>query len=191
VPLQIRVTESQMAQDSPLTNRIGTVFYLWGTPIVADAAKMAANSLTSVELMSSSDNCWSEVWSEGPLLGSMLSPQGKKMLGSQPLAMMVEGVFPDSFAGHEVPAWPTPPAAPGEAPALPPTPDLPAPVVPQPGQLFVIGSAKMFDDNILAAQQNALLLLNAVDYLAGSHELLSIRSKTLTQRAIKPVEANQ
>jgi ABC-type uncharacterized transport system involved in gliding motility auxiliary subunit len=49
----------------------------------------------------------------------------------------------------------------------------------------------MFDDNILGAGQNALLLLNAVDFLAGSKELLDIRSKTLTQRVIKPVEAKQ
>ena len=49
----------------------------------------------------------------------------------------------------------------------------------------------MFDDNILAAGQNALLLLNAVDYLAGSQDLLGIRSKTLTQRVIKPVDAKR
>ena len=42
-----------------------------------------------------------------------------------------------------------------------------------------------------AAQQNALLLLNAVDYLAGSPDLLNIRSKTLTQRVIKPVDAKR
>ena len=64
-------------------------------------------------------------------------------------------------------------------------------MVPQPGKLVLLGSAKMFDDNIIAASQNALLLLNAVDYLAGSRELLSIRAKTLTQRVIRPVEANE
>ena len=46
----------------------------------------------------------------------------------------------------------------------------------------------MFDDNIVGAMQNPLLLLNAADYLAGSQELLSIRSKTLTQRIIRPVD---
>ena len=49
----------------------------------------------------------------------------------------------------------------------------------------------MFDDNILAAHQNALLVLNAVDYLAGSTELLSIRSKTLTQRMIRPTQEGE
>ncbi|MFO7610389.1 MAG: hypothetical protein R6X35_14585, partial [Candidatus Krumholzibacteriia bacterium] len=62
---------------------------------------------------------------------------------------------------------------------------------PQPSRLLVVGSAKMFDDNIIAAPQNALLLLNAIDWLAGSEELLSIRAKALTQRVIRPVGDNE
>ncbi|HPF69952.1 MAG TPA: hypothetical protein PLQ13_04700, partial [Candidatus Krumholzibacteria bacterium] len=62
-----------------------------------------------------------------------------------------------------------------------------APVEARPSRLFVVGSAKMFDNNIIAAPQNALLLLNAIDELAGNGELLSIRAKTLTQRVIRPV----
>ncbi len=192
VPLQISVTESQMDQDSKLTNRIGSVFYLWGTPIETDETKLAANSLTTTTLMTSSPDCWQEVWSEGPLLSTMLNPRGKEMLGPQPLAMLVEGQFPDSFEGREVPDWPAAADAAEEADdPLAAGPDIPAPVTPAPGRLFLIGSAKMFDDNIIGAQQNALLLLNAVDYLAGSQELLSIRSKTLTQRVIRPVAANE
>jgi ABC-type uncharacterized transport system involved in gliding motility auxiliary subunit len=192
VPIQISVTESQMNQDSPLTNRIGSVFFLWGTPIVKDETVLAANSLTATSLMTSSDNCWTVPWSDGPVLSDMLAVQGKNMLGAQTVAMLVEGQFPDTFEGREVPAWPAPTAPEGEAlDPLAAGPLTPAPVTPQPGTMFLVGGAKMFDDNILAAQQNALLLLNAVDYLAGSHELLAIRSKTLTQRVIKPVDANQ
>ena len=33
VPFQIRVTESQMNPASPMVNRIGSLFYLWGTPV--------------------------------------------------------------------------------------------------------------------------------------------------------------
>jgi len=190
VPIQISVTESQMNQESQLTNRIGSVFYLWGTPITKDSTKLTANGLNTTDLMTSSEKCWSEPWSQGPLLSTMLDPRGKKLLGPQPLAMLVEGQFPDTFEGKDVPAWPTAPAADGQEPdPLAAGPDTPAPVTPAPGQLFLVGSAKMFDDNIIAAKQNALLLLNAVDYMAGSHELLSIRSKTLTQRVIKPVDA--
>ncbi len=191
LPIQIRVTEAQMDQDSPLVNRIGSIFYLWGTPVISDNDKLASHDLKVDDLIFSSDNVWAEPWSEGPVTGAMLSPEGKTMKGAQPLAVLVEGIFPDTFAGVEVPAWPqtADPAAADDP--LSQVQATPPPVDPQPGKLFLIGNAKMFDDNILAAPQNALLLLNAVDFLAGSRELLDIRSKTLTQRVIKPVEANQ
>ncbi|MBK7703876.1 MAG: hypothetical protein IPI34_13805 [bacterium] len=52
----------------------------------------------------------------------------------------------------------------------------------------MIGCAKMFDDMGLQAGQNALLLLNAVDALTHGEEMISIRSKALTQRVIRPVD---
>ena len=54
---------------------------------------------------------------------------------------------------------------------------------------MLVGCAKMFDDNVVGAMQNALLLLNGVDYLAGSQALLSIRAKTMTNRVIESVDA--
>ncbi len=192
LPIQIRVTETQMDQDSPLVNRIGTIFYLWGTPIISEADKLDSHGLQATELMHSSDHVWSEAWSEGPVTAAMLSPEGKTMTAAQPLAVLVQGVFPDTFEGEDVPAWPESgdPASAEEDP-LAQGSDTPTVVDPQPGGLFLIGSAKMFDDNILAAGQNALLLLNAVDYLAGSKDLLEIRSKTLTQRVVKSVTARE
>jgi len=113
------------------------------------------------------------------------------MSGAKPLAVMVTGTFPDTFADGEAPAWPTAPPPDGTEDPLNQIQSQPAPVDPAPGKLFLVGSAKMFDDNILAAGQNALLLLNAVDFLAGSQDLLNIRSKTLTQRVIKNVDAKE
>ena len=188
LPIQIRVTESQMDQDSPLVNRIGAVFYLWGTPIISDTEKLSENGLKMTELIHGSDNSWTEPWSDGPVTMGMLSPDRKTMIKDQALAVLVEGVFPDTYQDKDVPQWPQTDAAADEDP-LAQVQAVPEPVDPAPGSLFFIGSAKMFDDNILAAGQNALLLLNAVDFLAGSQDLLDIRSKTLTQRVIKPVEA--
>ncbi|MEN8007059.1 MAG: GldG family protein [Candidatus Krumholzibacteriota bacterium] len=191
LPIQIRVTEAQMDQDSPLVNRIGAVFYLWGTPVLSDLDKTAAHGLQVTDLIRSSDHVWSETWTEGPVTSAMLNPEGRSLDGAQPLAVMVQGTFPDTFEGRDVPAWPAAGNPEAVDDPLAQGPAAPAPVDPQPGRLFLIGSAKMFDDNILAAGQNALLLLNAVDYLAGSQDLLNIRSKTLTQRVIKPVEARE
>jgi len=187
LPMQIKVPEAQMSQKSGLTNRIGQTLFLWGTPVQNDPVTLKDNGLSSTELIFSSPDCWMEPFSEGRLPGTLFSPNGKEMLGPQPLAVMVEGTFPDTFADREVPAWPTPPVTEGEeAPAPEPAP---APITPAGSQLLVVGCAKMFDDGIIAAPQNALLLLNAVDYMAGSKDLLSIRSKTLTNRTLKPMEA--
>ena len=194
LPIQIKVTEAQMFQDSPLVNRIGSLFYLWGVPVESDLEQLSANGLKATNLIESSPNSWTETWSDGPIPGSTLDPNGKKMTGAKTLAMLVEGSFPDQWEDKDVPAWqkalPATPDDPTQGPTAD-APDMPPVVNPQPGKLFVIGSAKMFDDNILAAHQNALLLLNAVDYLAGSHELLNIRAKTLTQRVIRPTQESE
>lgn len=176
-PIQIRVGESQMNAAHPMVNRIGALFYLWGTPVDIDAAKLTAAGLASTTLMSSSADCWRLPWSEGPVTGEMIDPSGRTMAGPQPLAVLVEGTFPDTWAGRPVPAGPEGQAAPA------------APVTPRPGRLLVVGCAKMFDDTLIGAMQNGLLLMNAVDYLAGSQALLSIRAKSLTDRFIKPVDA--
>jgi len=189
LPVQIRVTETQMLQDSPLVNRIGTLFYLWGTPVLLDVTKLSENGLQATNLIESSSNSWLDSWSEGPLPASVFSPDGKEMTGPHVLAVLVEGQFPDTFETSGVPDWPADPAAAAEE--APGVTEPPAPVQPQPGQLLVIGSAKMFDNNILGASQNALLLMNAVDYMAGSQDLLTIRSKLLTQRVIRPVETGE
>ncbi len=178
VPMQIRVAGTQMDASSPVVNRIGSLFYLWGTPVDTDPAKLSAAHLKATTLMSSSPDCWQEPWSAGPVTTQMITPAGKKMLGAQPLAVMVEGIFPDAWAGRPTPAWPEAPGA-GE----------PRPITPQEGRLLIIGCARMFDDNLIGAMQNGLLMMNGVDYLAGSQALLSIRAKALTSRVIKPVDA--
>jgi hypothetical protein len=124
------------------------------------------------------------------LSAAIFSPEGKQLEGPRPLAVLVEGQFPDAYVDREIPQWPQPSVTNPEEQVTPLDlgPDIPGPVTPAPGKLLVIGSAKMFDDNIVGAMQNPLLLLNAADYLAGSQELLSIRSKTLTQRIIRPVD---
>ena len=188
LPIQIRITESQMLQSSPIVNRIGSLFYLWGTPVSTDAGTLSRHGLEATNLIESSGRNWTAPWNEGPVAAAVFQPGGRRQTGPQPLAVLVEGTFPDTFADREVPAWPEaaePDAETGELPAGPQP--APGPADPQPSRLLVLGSAKMFDDNIIAAPQNALLLLNAIDYLVGNEQLLSIRAKTLTQRVIRPV----
>jgi ABC-2 type transport system permease protein len=192
-PIQVLVTETQMSSASPLTNRISSLLYLWGTPLELNDSELSRQELTSTVLMTSSDRCWTEDYNDGTVPGSYFRESNRQYLGPQPLAVMIEGEFPDSFQGRSVPDWSADLAAAQDTTAgeTPPSPEEVAaevtPLTPTPTSLVVIGCAKMFSDDIIQAGQNSLLLLNAVDDLAHGEDLISIRAKMLTQRAIRPV----
>ena len=191
-PIQILVTEDGMNQEQLLTNRIAALLYLWGTPLSSDPAKLRELSLHQTVLMTSSDKTWSAPFAAGPIAAEMLQPDGQQILGRQPLALLLEGIFPDASRETGLPDWPAA-AAPAADQQSPPaeTPDFASGLDQHETRLVVIGCAKMFDDNIIQGAQNALLLLNSVDYLSGSESLLSIRAKALTQRVIKPTSAGE
>ena len=180
LPMQILVTSEQMNHESPLTNRIGSLLYLWGTALQPDQTKLDALKLERTVLFTSSPNTWTVEFAPSVVPGSDFNPNGKEMVGPQPLAMLLEGQFPDTWQGKETPAWPDSDQV-GEV----------APLELQPAKLILVGCAKMFDDMALQAGQNALLLLNCVDALAHGEDLISIRSKALTQRTIRPVGESQ
>ncbi len=184
-PMQILVPQPQMNSGASLTNRIGSLLYLWGTPVTLDAAALQRHGLETTTLFTSSDKCWSEEFTEGVVPGSHFNAAGRKFDGPQPLAVLVTGTFPDAFAGRPVPPWPADAGAAGAAS------DIVAPLSPKPAQLILIGNAKMFDDAVVQAADNATFLLNAVDALAHGADLISIRSKAMTQRAIRPVGDSQ
>ncbi len=183
LPVQVKVTETQMNQDSPLGNRIANLLYLWGTALDLDTARLGTNGLTSTVLFTASERAWRAPFTDGMLPGSLFSPEGKQIEPRLPLAVLLEGTFPDAFAGRPTPVWPTAPDA-----AVSPAQDTPTPLRGDEARVAVIGCAKMFDDMGLQAGQNALLLLNAVDALTHGEEMISIRSKALTQRVIRPVD---
>jgi len=189
LPVQIRITQDQVNQDQPVTNHIGSLLYLWGTPVEVDRAILADHGLQVETLIESSSRSWRTAFGAGMLNPTQLDPSEQEMLGPQPLAVLVTGTFPDAYADRgDVPSWPDA----GQAEEEQETGPMPiTPWQPEPASLLLVGSAKMFDDAVLQGAQNALLLLNAVDFLAGSEDLLTIRSKQLTQRTIRPVQASE
>ena len=193
-PIQILVTETQMNSESALTNRIGSLLYLWGTPLELNDSILTQTDLNTTTLMTSSDRSWRETYNDGVVPGSYFNPNNKEFVGSQPLAILVEGEFPDSFQGRSVPDWPQAPgtdaAAESEEEEVEELPTI-TPLDPAATQLVLFGCAKMFDDAVLGGGQNALLLLNTVDALAHGEDLISIRAKMLTQRIIKPVSDSE
>ena len=184
LPIQLWVTESQMNPDAPMTSRIGNVLYLWGSALELDPTALASNGLAATTLFTASDNAWRETFTPSVVPGSYFNEAGKPMEKGLPLAALIEGDFPDTFVQTGVPEWPDAGGAEGEEG---PPADIVAPLAPAPAKLVITGCAKMFDDMALQAGQNGLFLLNAVDALAYGDDLISIRSKAMTMRSIRPV----
>ncbi|MBT7311494.1 GldG family protein, partial [bacterium] len=175
LPIHVKVSESQMNQDVAITNRISELLYLWGTAIETDKTQLLNNDLTFKTLMSSSNKSWSADFADGQTSNSIFNEVRGE--GRMPLAIMVEGTFPDAYSGREVPQWNAETEVAEQFPAINPVP----------AKMVLVGCAKMFDDSAMQAGQNALLLLNSIDSMVHGDDLISIRSKLMTQRVINPI----
>ena len=181
-PMQIAVRGEQISREIEMTNRIESLFYLWGTDLAKDPAKLAGLNLGCRTLFASSQNSWHKAFSSQPLVQADVTAKGQKLEPALPLAFLVDGQFPPPTGAR--PAWP---AVSDSASAAEP----PAQLTPAPAQLVLTGCGKLFEDPFIQAGQNAMLLLNAVDALALEGDLIGIRSKLITERSIKPLAAGQ
>ncbi len=181
-PMQIAVRGEQINREIEMTNRIESLFYLWGTDLAKDPARLAGLNLGCRTLFASSQNSWHKAFSGEPLMQADVMAKDKKLEPALPLAFLVDGQFPPPAGAR--PAWPAEPdsAAAAEAPVR---------LTPAPAQLVLTGCGKLFEEPFIQAGQNAMLLLNAVDALALDGDLIGIRSKLITERSIKPLAAGQ
>jgi len=184
LPIQIQVTDTQLNADAAISNRIGNLLYLWGSALEFDDSVLNEHELERTDLFTSSAETWTETFTDGIMAGSFFRPEGKTLTPHMPLAVEMRGRFPDTFDGAAPPTWTTAGASEADNPA---PADPVAPLMREEARLVLVGCAKMFDDMALQAGHNSLFLLNAVDGLVHGEDLISIRSKILTQRTIRPV----
>ena len=177
-PNQIRVAEGQFNEEVSVTNRIGQLLFLWGSKLSVADEIVTQNNLTATPLFRTSEQAWEKEFAPGPLTQGAFEPDPEKDASGQPLAVLVTGDLPNPFAAGEVPAW-----SPGDSTQAAPVESFEA----KESRLLVVGCAKMFDDSILGAANNATFFLNAVDALSLSEDLIAMRSKAQAQRMIEPV----
>lgn len=188
LPMHILVHNEAMDQNISITNRLSAIFYLWGTALELNQDKLDELGLQARVIMSTSDRAWSVPATAQLSRASFLPPaDGGKQY---PLMAIVEGQFPDAFAGKERPAWPKPEQQPGQ----PPKPDLddnepPAPpITPKPAKLVLLGCSEMFRKNFLQAG-NLDLFLNSVDAVTLNENIVHVRGRKPIDRTIaKPTE---
>ncbi|MCD6163225.1 MAG: Gldg family protein [candidate division Zixibacteria bacterium] len=182
LPIQIKITDQGMNQDVSITNRVSSLLYLWGSGLEYDKTKLAELGLDYKILIKSSPNTWTIPFTGGPISPDDINPNKHELVGSQTLAMMVSGQFPNAYENMPIPKWPSQTDS-IETAATTET------IAKAPGKLVLYGCGEMFSDQVLGAGSNALLMLNSVDALVLGDDLINVRSKMMTQRFISETSA--
>lgn len=185
IPIQIRLIETNMAPDHPITRRMNPLDYHWGSAVAIDADTLSENGLEHTVLMRTSPEAW--LRRVGQYLSEADLTPTPGDLKQYPVAVDVRGQFPDVYADIERPEWPEPQPRPGMPPPSPPEDEGPAePIEPNEGRLILTGCADMLTDDRLD-YASYRFFANSIDSLAGADAVLTIRNKTPVARSIGTV----
>ncbi len=191
-PMHVKINQETMNQDVSITSRLSSLFYLWGSALTLDKNTMDNLKLKATTLLTSSSKSWLVPYQTGPLnrRDMMRSPSGDHSV--QPLAVLLEGQFPDSFAEADRPAWPKTPSAGALDQEVTEDTEPPAQSLnPRHGKLFVVGCFKMFEEDIIQNGGILNLFINSVDALTLGGELINIRSRQPIDRSMKKLSKGQ
>jgi len=189
LPTHIEVHRETMDQDTSITSRLSTVFYLWGTALELDNDKLGKHGLDAKVLMTTSNQAWTIPGTE-PITNETCQPPADG--GEQyPLMAMITGQFPDAYKDQPRPAWEQEEPRPGQPPR-PPREEAPAgPVTPAPGKLILLGCSEMFRNNFVEFPGNLDLFLNSVDGMALGENVVKVRSRKPINRVIAKPDDTQ
>ncbi len=115
MPMFLYLTGEELDQRSPLTTRLGGLYFRNATPIVLDAKTLERNGIEAQTLAETSEESWFLPVAGMPFLSPFMfkEPPKEDFDGPQKLAVLFRGTFPFKYAGRPVPEWPKP-AAPGD-----------------------------------------------------------------------------
>lgn len=164
LPIHIRVNPESMNQDVSITSRLSPMLYLWGSALMVDQRALERQHLTAHVLMRSSEDSWLIPASRMDTISPTSRPSQGDPRGPFPLAVLVEGEFPDAQGRSEAST-----AA--------------------PGKLLVIGAVTPFQEQLIETGGHLHFLMNAVDALSLGEDLIQIRAKQPVDRTIRPMAA--
>jgi len=186
-PNQIEILEDTINSEHPITKQLSALFYLWGCALKPDPDRVSKQGLKQTVLLRSTPQTWFVDANRPRLDDSTMNVPEAKYSGTQTLAVLLEGEFADATEGKPVPPWPD--DAQGK-------PEPAKPLVAKPGRLLVIGAGEIFSDQLLEVtastrHQNTLFTMSAVEALALSPKLSSIRAKSFKARFIPMAELSR
>jgi ABC-type uncharacterized transport system involved in gliding motility auxiliary subunit len=183
LPNQVRVLGEQLDRDLPFNAGVPELLYLWGNEIIVDDEGLQQKGLAATTVFTGGETTWTVEKDGGMLTLADYSMDGHPIQEHPPLAVLVEGVFPDPWQGEPVPEW----TGAADTTAAEEPAEAGAEMEPKPGRLLVIGCSKMFEDMLINQAGHALFLLNSVDAMTLGEDLISIRSKQFDQRTFGEV----
>jgi len=189
LPMQMLINNTTMEKESPITNRLPAIFYLWGTALELKPDELAKYGLDAKTIAETTDRAWTFPGDQQITQAAIEQPEtGQKY----PIIAKVTGQFPDAYKDAPRPAWPPEQPAPG----MPPTPPEPEdgevpPVTPAPGTLILMGCSQMFHKNFLQSG-NLDLFLNSVDAVTLGDDIVNVRGRKPIDRIIdKPTDTQR
>ncbi len=190
-PFWPRITKRQFAKNSPMVNQLESMVLQWASSVELIESKVSTSSeedsgdvdkLQGTELFSSTQYSWT--------MGQPfnLGPQQRATgdLKTYPLAVAVSGKFKSFYADKPVPDLER---SDEETPEIEPSQESSAEeTIPESleTQIIVVGNAKFVTNTSLRQfGANRLFFENAVDWLTLGEELISIRSRFVTERPLE------
>jgi len=189
LPVQILLTDAEMNPGVSITSRLSAFFYLWGSALKIDEAKVKAQGLQVRQLFHSTQNSWLVPFKQKEMTIQDLMRPAKSPQGPFPLALLVEGQFADAFRGKKMPAWVEEEPSAAAAAPKPLAPVKEGPLTPKPGKLLLIGAATPFQKQLMRNGGHLNFFMNAVDALTLGDALIGIRSKGQVSRLLPKVSA--
>ncbi len=182
LPMHMLIKNDSMASDTAITGRLSAVFYLWGTALLLDEAKLAENGIDVQTLIHTTDQAWKV--DKDTTVDAELFEAPESGTESYPIMVLAKGQFPDAFSEQPRPEWPIAEAGP-EGPVPPPEAEVDtAPIVPEPGQFILLGCSEMFRRDFLPSANNVDLFLNSVDAVTLGEDIVNVRGQKPIDRLI-------
>jgi len=200
IPNQINIPADNMNKNAPFMMRLPSLFYLWGSALDVSDDIISQAGLKKTPLFFSGPRSWKVPYSDGNIRQETLNFPREGSPGKFPLGLILEGQFSNTFSQAELPDWPDsgveePADAKTEKEAAgkdKPVPGISAEMKnPRPGKLVIIGSSRMFNDDLIPNPGNLGLFGNIVDGLTLGDNIIKIRSKSYVSRDIRKVSDRQ
>lgn len=193
MPVQILLTGAEMNERVSITSRLPAFFYLWGSALKLDEAKIKSQGLKIETLLHSSKRSWTVPFKPGSMTSEDLEFKDKTAAGPFSLAVLAEGKFENAFKGKTTPDWPAQETSAGEpsseAGSKEKNKEPAGPLETKPGKLLLMGASTPFQKQLMQNGAHLNFFLNAIDAMTLGDVLIGIRSKGQANRVLPKISA--